>query len=655
MTQSDADRLAEELGELPLALDQAASMIAETTMTVNVYLDLLGNEASRTLAEAPPPPDYPVPVAAAWRLSVANLREQAPLALGLLQRCAFFGPAPIPAELFARGHHVLGSPLREALADPLMLSRAIRALGRYSLARVDNGRRTLQVHRIVQTLIREELDAEAQVDIRHEVHLLLATGDPGDPDALDNATKYADLLAHIGPSEVVKCRTDESRRLTQNMARYLYNTGNYSAMLSSTDLALAQWTADSGENEKYVLIMTRLQAQVLRGLGRYRESYDLTHNLLERIQNALGNSHEETLIVMNGRCVDLRARGDFADSLGLTSDSMERHTTAFGADHPRTLAAMNNYAEDLELIGNYSAARELHERIYERKRAHYVLDEHPMVLFTLNALARTMREQGYYAQARETAERAHDGFRKLVRDGSIEEGHPAVLQQAVDLAVARRCAGALPEGLELAEEAWERYTRVFGPEHPGTLAATATLGNARRASGDLEGALSLTEDAVRRYRSVFDVDHPFALGCTVNQAAVYCRLGDPGMALPLLEAAREGLSRHLQPHHHYALICSVNLATALAQNGEGMQAARLGEKVLSEFEALLGAEHPHTLTCAANLALDLKVTGQEDQATQVLRDPVGRYRLLLGSGHPDVKAAAAGERLELGIELTPLF
>ena len=66
-------------------------------MTVNSYLGLLADESDRVLGESPPPTDYPLPVAAAWSLSVSRLREQAPYALELLQRCAFFGPAPDPA------------------------------------------------------------------------------------------------------------------------------------------------------------------------------------------------------------------------------------------------------------------------------------------------------------------------------------------------------------------------------------------------------------------------------------------------------------------------------------------------------------------------------------------------------------------------------
>ena len=108
---ADAGRLAEELGDLPLALEQAAALLTETVMTVDMYLHLLAEESERILGENPPPSDYPVPVAAAWSLSVTRLREQTPYAMELLQRCAFFGPAPIPLELLDRGRYVLEPPL----------------------------------------------------------------------------------------------------------------------------------------------------------------------------------------------------------------------------------------------------------------------------------------------------------------------------------------------------------------------------------------------------------------------------------------------------------------------------------------------------------------------------------------------------------------
>ena len=394
VAEPDAIRLAEEFGDLPLGLEQAASWLTETAMTVDTSLDLLKEEGSRVLAENPTPTDYPVPVAAAWSLSVARLRTQTPFAMDLLQCCAFFGAAPINLELLDRGRYVLDSSLRDTLRDPIVMGRAIRALGRFALARIDNYRHTLEVHRIIQRIIRDEIDEDTSYKLRHDVHLLLAAADPGDPDAVENWPKYSDLLAHVGPSEVVTCRTLEVRRLAQNIVRYLHTTGNSISGLTSANRALAQWTKDSGPDDPFVLIMSRLKVQLLQALARYDEAYELTKVTLDKMLRVLGDDHEETLILMNCHCISLRARGEFTASLEFTRDTLDRHLAVFGSDHPRSLAALNNHAEDLELNGRYEEARKLHEQIYEEKLVIYGRDDHPRVLFTLSALARTAALQG---------------------------------------------------------------------------------------------------------------------------------------------------------------------------------------------------------------------------------------------------------------------
>ena len=92
ISSSDATALADELGDLPLALEQAASLQFETKMPVAEYLSQFRVAATKVLSENPPA-DYPVPVAAAWSLSVERLKGEMPFAWELLRRCAFFGPS----------------------------------------------------------------------------------------------------------------------------------------------------------------------------------------------------------------------------------------------------------------------------------------------------------------------------------------------------------------------------------------------------------------------------------------------------------------------------------------------------------------------------------------------------------------------------------
>lgn len=652
---ADAERLAEELGDLPLALEQAAALLAETALKVSVYLDLLAEESDRVLGENPPPTDYPVPVAAAWSLSVARLREETPYAMELLQLCAFFGPAPISLDLLDRGKYVLGPPRQDTLGDRILMGRAIRALGRYSLAKIDNYRQTLEVHRIIQRLIRNELDAEVQAAMKHEVHLLLAASDPGDPDNFENWPKYAELLNHENPAQLVTSETDHGRRLYQNIVRYLYSSGDYPSALAAADKALKQWTIDSGENSEYVLIMSRLKASVLRAVGRYQEAYELANATFEQMKETLGSDHEETLILMNGLCVDLRVRGDFKGSLELNETSVKLHREVFGSDHPRTYAALNNLAEDLELNSKYAAARQLSEDLYEEKRGFYIRDDHPQVLFTLNALARVMREEGNFLEAREKAKQAYDGYRDLVRQHAFPEGHAWVMQQVVDFSTASRAAGTDPESLALAQEAYDRYRRAFGTQHAATLAAAFNLSNAQRILGDLESARGLLATTEKQCRVVFGDTHPYTLASALNLSIIRRRMGEAEAARDQLAKIYVALGGSMGTTSHPALICGVNLANALSDLGRTAEAVKVNEDALPQLTELLGADHPHTLTCAANLALDLRQLGETQRADDLAHETIARYRRRLGDDHPEVIAATAGERQDLGIEVPVLF
>ncbi len=176
----EADRLAAELGDLPLALEQAGALQAETGMSVEEYLRLLGEQVSAIMAEGKAP-DYPLSMTAAWKLV-------------LLRCCAFFGPEPIPRDIFPRGAQALTSPLGDLLADPIRLARAVRELGRFALLRLDG--RNIVIHRLIQALLRDDLTAEDQVRYREQAHLIMTMGAPKHPDDNRQWPRFAELVAH---------------------------------------------------------------------------------------------------------------------------------------------------------------------------------------------------------------------------------------------------------------------------------------------------------------------------------------------------------------------------------------------------------------------------------------------------------------------------
>ena len=101
LSDLEADRLADVLGDLPLAIEQAASWRAASGMAVAEYLSLIEQKRIELL-DVTPSPDYPVSVAAAWNVSLDRLAEQNTVALQLLQVCAFFAPEPVSRDLLRR-------------------------------------------------------------------------------------------------------------------------------------------------------------------------------------------------------------------------------------------------------------------------------------------------------------------------------------------------------------------------------------------------------------------------------------------------------------------------------------------------------------------------------------------------------------------------
>jgi tetratricopeptide (TPR) repeat protein len=644
----DSNRLAEELGDLPLALEQAGALQAETGMSVAEYLDLLNTEARKLLAENPPS-DYPMPVAAAWSLSMARLRDQMPFALELLRRCAFFGPEPIPRDLLQRGRYVLGSPLREALGDPIIVSRGMRELGRYALARIDNNRKTLQVHRLIQKLLRDELSADEAGTIRHEVHLLLAAVDPGDPEEPENWPDYHKLLAHVGPSDIARCQRPDVRMLMHRVTSYLYHIGDHTTCFAEIDRALQQWRADSSDDDRDVLRMEGTKAFVLWALGQHAEAADIRESVRRRQEELFGPDHEDTLYTTSGYGADLRAGGRFAAALELDQALLDRHKRVFG-DHRDTFAVAHNLATDCCLVGDYRRALEIDEQNHQDRLDYYARDDNPWVLTSLGAIARDLRLAGEYAAAVRTARQTRQMFEDLTQQRILPEGHVWVLLQAKDYSVALRKIGSFPEALALADQVHRSYQRAFGADHPETLGAAINLGNAQRAAGDLRDAATRTEDTITRYRAVWGADHPFTHGCAMNLAIVQRLLGHPELARELLEHALAGLQRTVGADHHFTLTCLTNLAAAVAELGDARTARELDEQALRQLRAALGDNHPHTLACEAGLALDCRALGRHDEADELAQDTRNRHLATLGERHPSVQDVLQDKRPTIDFE-----
>jgi tetratricopeptide (TPR) repeat protein len=166
-TASQIDRLkaseiVQEMGGLPLALDQAGAFIEETQCGLSDYLQLYRTRQADLLKRRGKlVTDHPDSVATTWSLSFEKVEQANPVAADLLRLCAFLDPDAIPEEIISKGAPALGPVLRAVAAEPIKLNEAIADLRTYSLVR-RNPDHTLTIHRLVQAVLKQGMNANTR-------------------------------------------------------------------------------------------------------------------------------------------------------------------------------------------------------------------------------------------------------------------------------------------------------------------------------------------------------------------------------------------------------------------------------------------------------------------------------------------------------------
>src|SRR6185369_2383789 len=169
-----AERIAALLGDLPLAVEQAAGYLTRTAVPPADYAMLLQNRLADMLHRGHVAERPGVTVANVWALTMARARAERPPAAELLDLCAYLDPEQIPLDLIITGADYLPvGPLRQATKDPLEWADTIGTLLGFSLARREG--QTITIHRLNAAATRVSADPAMQSTMAMTVTRLLAS------------------------------------------------------------------------------------------------------------------------------------------------------------------------------------------------------------------------------------------------------------------------------------------------------------------------------------------------------------------------------------------------------------------------------------------------------------------------------------------------
>jgi hypothetical protein len=649
LSPGEAARVSAAVGDLPLAIEQAGAWLAETGMPPSLYVEWLETQAATALG-LNKPSGYEAPVAATWNLSLNRLRDKSSAALRLLQILAFCSPEPISMTLlYSDAMNAALLPFDETLSDRFTLGRVIGSISRLALVKVDHVSNSLQIHRLVQAVIRSQMTADEIRIARHEIHKILADARPrqGETDDPANWSTYDLIWAHLGPSQAEQCDDPRTRELLLDWVRYQWRLGEFEASLSLARRLEGLWTRHLGPDHEQTLHLQFLIANVLRSQGLFSKARDLDTYVLERQRATLGAGHPHALMTAGSLGGDLRALGEFQQALTIARETYGSFKRQYGEDFPRTLAAAHNLATSLGQSGDFPAARLLDEETLQRQRQ--VLGaSHPWTLGTATNLGRDMRETGALRESVELLRATYDRCRAVLGDDI-----PVTLHTGKSLAVSLRKAGALGEAMDLTQEIYDRCLKRYGPMSPDALAFALNLACDCSAHGDYSRARDLAAEVQAAYQSSLGGEHPSTLAAASN-LVIYLRYTDElAHASHLAKRTLATMRGRLGHSHLLSLCCAVNLANCLADSGDLAQSEALERKNIAMLQDVAGRQHPNTLACEANLAVTLHCSGRDEEAEEVRSRILNAFSRVLGAYHQDVSSLREWRRIDCDLEPLP--
>jgi tetratricopeptide (TPR) repeat protein len=489
---SDGARaLAAELGRLPLALAQAAAVIARQRLGYATYLDRLrmlsvGEYLRRV--EADP---YPRGAAAAVLLSVesAGARERSALPGAVLDVVAVLSATGVNRKLlYAAGDVGALKPAMNTDEVPTAVDAALAQLADASLLTFSVDGSSVSAHSLIMRVIRElrAHDGSLGATGLAVTRLLFAVSDSLKP-AWQNPDATRDLIQHIMAlyEHLMPLLTDTDRDLMvkllvlrERAISRLTELGDSPAReIQYIQPMLAEYEHFLGANDPTtVRIRNNLAAAYLKA-GRIAEAMPLSEQTLADQERLLGADHPATMTARNNLARAYQVAGRIADAIPLYERTLAESECILGASHPDTLVAQNNLATAYQEAGRVSEAIPLFERtLAERERV--LGASHPDTLLSQSNLAAAYQEAGRVSETIPMFERALAEQERLLRGD-----HPDTLALRNNLALAYQTVGRLPEAIQLYERTLADCERVLGIDHPDTRLVRQALTAAQRSMG----------------------------------------------------------------------------------------------------------------------------------------------------------------------------
>ena len=356
-------RLAERLGYLPLALEQAAAYIEQQGEYFGFadYLRLFDSARDELLkANALGSTMYPDSVATTWKPTMAKL---SPGARSLLHLGAFMAPVSIPMTLLVESPAVaaLLTPDQAQAASPgapveMRVRAALSELKRYSMVTFDG--RAYLLHCLVQTVDRTIMAPEERATFWRAAVSMLVRQATGHGQQTQLREEWKPLLPHAEALDA--CHKElagvlPSTELAEILSDCYYSQGRYDEARPFAELVLAEDVREFGEADLHCWKDLRSLGDIHRRASRFVEAERCFQKALDIAKAGFGDTHPATIVTMGEVALAIDKQGDCPRAEALYQAAL--------ALRPADVGMLGNYAYMLQnQSGDLARARAVYEQ-----------------------------------------------------------------------------------------------------------------------------------------------------------------------------------------------------------------------------------------------------------------------------------------------------
>ena len=507
--------LAKELGQLPLAMEQAAAFMQVQQLPAAEYLSWFREARESLWAEEEPPTDYPKTVAATWQIGFDHARQRKGAA-DLLNLCCFLDPDGIPLDLVKqvttldppvgarRDAPLQIATLQEVVGDERQLRLALTALRDYSLLQVEDDMITL--HRLVQTVARDRMGQERE---RAWVELavdLLVKAYPYDPRKVETWAAAGDLLPHFMTvtyfAHIYNCKTENTAHLNHETGYFVQSRGNYATAKLFYERALAIFEELLGTAHPFTTTILNNLGSLLHAMGNLDKARSHLERALSAKEKLLGSEHPETGAAIANLGSLIQDMGKLDEAKPYFERAVGIFKKAPEPNHSNLAIGLTNLGGLLHKMGELASARAYYEEALTIKMIIFG-PRHPSTAQSLNNLGGLMYDLNDLASAKLYLEQALS-----IREQTLPPAHPKLAESLNNLGGLLKDFGEWTKALQYYKRALIIREKVLGPDHPDTANSLNNLGNLLHSSGKPDEAVPYFERAYKIRLAALGDAHP---------------------------------------------------------------------------------------------------------------------------------------------------